>query len=353
VTGDGPQAGPAEQHSQAQTPRGLDLGRLRPWLRSRLDLGDETLHAEIISGGRSNLTFRLHAGEQEWILRRPPLGRRLPGAHSMSREHQVLQGLADSDVPTPTVLAMCTDEDVIGVPFYVMELVTGRVLRSPEEVDLTAEQAHDCGTSLIRTLARLHLLDYERLGLGELGHPHGYTERQVARWHRQLEASRVRELPALDELGGRLATRLPAARHSSLLHGDYRIDNVVLDERDPGHICAVLDWEMATLGDPMADLGMLLMYWGQRGEVFPSPVHEIPARPGFPTRAQAIDLYARETGWELEDLDFFVALAHFKLAVIVEGIHARHLENLTVGEGFEQIPEIAPVLAEQGLKALR
>jgi aminoglycoside phosphotransferase (APT) family kinase protein len=347
------QARPADDPSQAQILPGLDLGRLRPWLQSRLDLADGALDAEIISGGRSNLTFRLHSGQQQWILRRPPLGPLLPKAHSMHREYLVLHGLAAGDVPTPTVLAMCEDEQVIGVPFYVMELVPGRVLRAPEEVDLTASQADACATGLVRTLARLHLFDYERAGLGRLGRPQGYTERQVARWHGQLEAVRVRSLPALDELGRRLNTGMPRARHSSLLHGDYRIDNVILDERDPGRIRAVLDWEMATLGDPMADLGMLLMYWGEPGEVFASPVHEIPARAGFPTRAQAVELYARETGWDLEGLDFFVALAYFKLAVIVEGIHARHLNGLTVGEGFERISEIAPVLAEQGLEALR
>ncbi|MHB1536902.1 MAG: phosphotransferase family protein [Solirubrobacteraceae bacterium] len=348
-----PRNGAGEDSDEAGRLPGLELARAQRWLEPRLELGELPLQAELISGGRSNLTYWLRAGDREWILRRPPLGRLLPSAHSMAREYLVLERLANSAVPTPRVLGICEDEQVIGAPFYVMELIRGRILRAPEEVDLTPAQGRACGSALVRTLARLHLLDYERLGLGELGRPDGYTERQVRRWHRQLQAGRARELPLLDELGRRLAEAIPPAHHSSLLHGDYRIDNVVLDPEHAGSVRAVLDWEMSTIGDPLADLGMLMMYWREGDEAFPSAVHEIPARAGFPTRNQAIELYARETGWSVEHLDFHIAFAHFKLAAIVEGIHARHLEGLTVGEGFEQISSIAPALAEQGLEALR
>jgi aminoglycoside phosphotransferase (APT) family kinase protein len=233
-----------------------------------------------------------------------------------------------------------------------MDYIEGRVIRSPADDDLDPRQRNGCATALVQTLARLHRLDYAAIGLDSLGRPRGYLERQMQRWRQQLDASRVRDLPALDSLAGRLAAVLPSSDEAAILHGDYRIDNVLLDLTDPIRIVAVLDWEMATLGDPLCDLGMLLMYWGQAGERHATAIHAIPAADGFPSRREVITDYARVTGADLSDLPFYVAFSYFKLAVIVEGIHARHLEGATVGEGYDGMAAIPPVLAEQGLEVL-
>jgi aminoglycoside phosphotransferase (APT) family kinase protein len=270
----------------------------------------------------------------------------------MAREERVLRGLAQTDIPAPTVVASCQDEAVIGVPFYVMDYIEGRVIRSPADDDLDPGQHNGCATSLVQTLARLHGLDYAAIGLDGLGRPKGYLERQMQRWGQQLEASRVRDLPTLDGLAERLAAALPRSGGAAILHGDYRIDNVLLDLTDPTRIVAVLDWEMATLGDPLCDLGMLLMYWGQPGERHATRVHAITAAGGFPSRREVIAAYAEATGADLSELPFYVAFSYFKLAVIVEGIHARHLEGATVGEGYDEMAAIPPVLAEQGLELL-
>ena len=319
-------------------PPGIDLPALERHL-------DAPLEAELISGGRSNLTYRLRSGTRTWVLRRPPLGNRLPTAHDMAREYTVLRALAGGPVPVPRVHSLCTDESVIGAPFYVMDEVVGRIVRRPDDVygDTTA-----CSAALVDVLKALHGVDYADVGLASFGHPDGFMERQVRRWHAQLERGRARELPALDELGRRLASSVPTGGAAAIVHGDYRIDNVVLDPDDAGRVLAVLDWEMATLGDPLADVGMLLMYWRGPGEAVASEVHAITAQPGFFSREEVAERY----GVSLRDVRFYVAFAHFKLAVIVEGIHARALAGNTVGEGFEGIGAIGPALAAAGLEAL-
>jgi aminoglycoside phosphotransferase (APT) family kinase protein len=331
---------------------GVDLEALGTWLRPRLELGTGSLRGELIAGGRSNLTYLLSCGEHRWVLRRPPLGRRLATAHNMSREETVLRALAPSSIPVPAVVVSGEDDYPLGAPFYVMEYVPGRVIRSPDDLDLSPAECRTCAQALVQTLAELHTLDYEQLGLGSFGRPQGYLERQMRRWFEQLDASRVRELPLLDELGRRLSTAIPESASSAILHGDYRIDNVLLAPEDPTRIAAVLDWEMSTLGDPLCDLGMLMMYWGRPGERFASPVHAITAANGFPERDELADLYGARTGASLEQLPFYVAFSYFKLAVIVEGIHARHMDGLTVGEGYAAMAAIPPVLAEQGLEVI-
>ena len=330
---------------------GLDLEHLAAVLAEPLDLDPSLpLEAELIGGGRSNITVGLRQGEREWVLRRPPLGRRLATAHDMGREFAVLGGLAGSAVPAPRPLFLCADEGVIGAEFYVMERVDGRILRAPRDVDLTPEEARRTSLALVETLAAIHAVDYERVGLAELGRPDGYAERQVRRWVGQLDSG-IRVTPQMRELAARLEGAVPASARAALVHGDYRIDNVVLDPDDPGRIVAVLDWEMATIGDPLADLGMLLMYWCRPGDRCASEVHEITTAPGFVERDELVDAYAAATGSDPgADLDFFVALAHFKLAVIVAGIGARMAAGDTLGEGFEQIAEIPDVLVARGLE---
>jgi aminoglycoside phosphotransferase (APT) family kinase protein len=329
---------------------GLDLERLATVLAGPLGLsGSLPLEAELIEGGRSNITVLLRQGERDWVLRRPPLGRRLPTAHSMRREFDVLAGLAGSAVAAPRALFHSDDEAVIGAEFYVMERARGRILRAPADVDLDPEEARRCSFALVETLAAIHRADYERLGLAGIGRPAGYAERQVRRWTGQLDSG-IRVTPQLRELAARLRAAVPAEGRASLVHGDYRIDNVVLDPVDPGRVAAVLDWEMATLGDPLSDLGMLLMYWCRPGDRCASDVHEITTAPGFIERDELVTAYAAATGFDLAGLDFFVALAHFKLAVIVAGIGARMEAGDTIGEGFDQIADIPDVLVARGLE---
>ncbi len=331
-------------------PPGVELAPLAEFLAEPLALDPALpLEAELIEGGRSNITCLLRQGERAWILRRPPLGHRQPSAHSMRREHDVLAGLAAADVPAPRPLALCEDERVIGAEFYVMERVEGRIYRAPADLDLDPAAARACSLALVATLAQIHRADYERLGLAGLGKPEGYPERQVRRWTSQLDSG-IRVTPELRELGRRLAAAVPSGGRAALVHGDYRLDNVVVDPVDPGRVAAVLDWEMATLGDPLADLGMLLMYWRRPGETAVSEVHELTQAAGFLEREEVVSVYADATGFDLSGLDFFVALAHFKLAVIVLGIGARMAAGETVGGGFEQIAEIPDALVAQGLE---
>lgn len=336
--------------SVATAPPGIDLEPLAAYLAAPLGLEPGVpLEAELVEGGRSNITCLLGQGGRSWILRRPPLGHRQPTAHSMRREHGVLAALVGSRVPAPVPLVLCEDEAVIGAEFYVMERVEGRILRAPRDVDLSAAEARACSLGLVETLAQIHLADFERLGLAGLGRPSGYLERQVERWNGQLESG-IEVSPELRELGRRLAAAIPAREAAALVHGDYRIDNVVLDPDDPGRVRAVLDWEMATLGDPLADLGMLLMYWRRPGERCAHEVHAITQADGFLERDDLVAAYAAATGFDLADLGFFVALAHFKLAVIVEGIRARQRAGETVGESFDRIDEIPAALVAEGLE---
>jgi aminoglycoside phosphotransferase (APT) family kinase protein len=329
---------------------GLEVERLAAVLSEPLGLDPGLpLEAELIGGGRSNITVLLRQGERDWVLRRPPLGRRLATAHDMRREFDVLTGLEGTPVPAPRPLFHCADEAVIGAEFYVMERVEGRILRAPGDVDLDPAEARRCSFALVETLAAIHRVGVERAGLAGLGRPAGYAERQVRRWIGQLDSG-IRVTPQMRELAARLEAAVPTSARAALVHGDYRIDNVVLDPADPGRIAAVLDWEMATIGDPLADLGMLLMYWRRPGERFASDVHEITAAPGFIERDELVAAYAAATGADLADLDFFVALAHFKLAVIVAGIAARMEAGDTLGEGFDQIAEIPDALVAGGLE---
>lgn len=331
---------------------GVDAAALRAYLVPVLELdADAPLEIELIDGGRSNLTYSLSQLGRNWVLRRPPLAMRAAAAHSMRREFRVLSALAGSAVPVPTPVHLCDDPAVIGAEFYVMEQVEGRIVRSPGDVDFGPAAARRCSEALVETLAAIHTVPFEEVGLRDFGRPAGYLSRQLDRWHEQLDG--LPDAPAgLRELGARLRGRLPESGPVGLIHGDYRLDNLVLDPSDPGRIVAVLDWEMATVGDPLADLGMLLMYWGQPGEEYPHDAHRITAAPGFFTRDEVVAAYELKTGFALTDLDFYFALAHFKLAVIVSGIVARKRAGATVGEAFADIEPIPGALTERGLEVL-
>jgi aminoglycoside phosphotransferase (APT) family kinase protein len=342
-------------------PPGLRLAPLTAWLvdRGLLIEGDAPLCSTLLEGGRSNITYLLEDGAgTSLVLRRPPLGHVMPSAHDMRREYQVLSGLNRANFPAPRALAECQDESVIGSSFMIMSYVDGRVISDhAEAASLSPAEASDICARLVDTLAQLHDVDTTAAGLGDLGRPHGYLSRQVRRWGQQWEITKTRELPAIDRLRAWLENEvqeIPADLPWSIVHGDYRLDNVILD-RTSSTVLAVLDWEMSTLGDPISDLAVALVYWseagdGLRGQV---PVSEhITDGSGFWTREQIIDRYASATGRSLDHLDFATGLACFKLAVIMESIHYRNLSGQQLGTAAtsgQQMGVAAEALAQMGM----
>jgi aminoglycoside phosphotransferase (APT) family kinase protein len=330
---------------------GVDLVALRRFIDTADPPGtDGPLTSELISGGKSNLTYRIADGVRTWILRRPPLGLVLATAHDMDRECRMLRALADSPVPVPTVVAQQRTADVLDAPFYLMREVDGVVYRSREQVAaLTPEQASRLGGALVDTLAELHTVDYRAVGLKVFGRPEAYLQRQVTRWLRQWDAAHLHDYPQVTELGRRLLRSLPSGGTPGIVHGDYRIDNVMVDRADPGRIVAVLDWEMSTLGDPLADLGILLCYWDEPGRPYNPVTGGLTAVPGFPGHAELVSRYAARRGRDLPDIDWYVVFADFKLAIILEQIHTRHAQGHTVGEGFDRVGEAVRPLLERAL----
>ncbi|MGW2377926.1 phosphotransferase family protein [Kitasatospora sp. NPDC001683] len=333
-------------------PPGLDLGGLRSYLDRELpDALHGPLRASLIEGGRSNLTYVLTDDVTRWVLRRPPLGHVLATAHDMGREYRVMSALRDTDVPVPQMLLIDHETDVLGAPWYLMEHVSGVAHRDRETLAALGEQrVAALGRNLVETLAALHKIDPATVGLADFGRPEGYLERQLRRWSTQLEKSRSRDLPDLDRLHALLSDRLPASPAPALVHGDYRLDNVLVDDSDT--ITAVLDWEMSTLGDPLTDIGLLVMYTelaGVGGGIIPSAM----TAPGFPKPDEIVSYYAELTGRQAADLDWYVAFASFKLAAVAEGIHYRFQQGRTLGAGFERAGEMAPILARHGLSTLK
>lgn len=341
---------------------GIDAAAVSRFFAEQVPGGDVPLAFELISGGRSNLTYLVTgapagAGPRHWVLRRPPLGHVLPTAHDMSREHRVLAALAGTDVPAPRPLALCEDAGVNGAPFYVMTWCPGIVLNDsvPAGLELSADHGHRISEALVDTLVRLHAVDPRAVGLDDFGRPDGYLARQVKRWGQQWERSKTRELPEIDALAAWLAANLPASPAPTIVHGDYRLGNVALAADDPGRLVAVFDWEMATLGDPLADLGYLLMFWGDprdAAEETLSEYHRITARPGFWTPAELTKAYAERSGREVSAIDVYVVLALYKLAVISEGIWARHKLGKTVGAGFEGMEQRAGGIARRAWRII-
>ncbi|MFJ6014153.1 phosphotransferase family protein [Streptomyces sp. NPDC092952] len=334
------------------SPPGLDLDRLRGHLdRERPGLVGGPLRARLIEGGRSNLTYAVTDGTGRWVVRRPPLGHVLATAHDMRREHRVISALHPTGVPVPEPVLLCEDESVNGAPFYVMEYVAGTPYRTVEQLaPLGPGRTREAVLGLVDTLVDLHAVDPQAVGLGDFGRPEGFLERQLRRWGKQLDASRNRELPGIDALHTALGRALPASPAPTVVHGDYRLDNVLIGDDD--RIKAVLDWEMSTLGDPLTDLGLLVMYSSDLG-LAESPVSTTSGAPGHPSPAELIERYAARSGRDTSALSWYTAFAWFKLAVILEGIHYRYTLGQTVGAGFDRIGDLVPVFIEHGLTTLQ
>jgi aminoglycoside phosphotransferase (APT) family kinase protein len=312
------------------------------------------LMVERVRGGHSNETFFVSRGSYEWVLRRPPRGPLLPTAHDVTREYRVLSALANTAVPTPRPILLCVDTEVIGAPFYLMERVHGVVIRAELPPAFVSDESSRAalGYELIDRLADLHAVDWQSVGLGDFGKPQGYLERQVHRWTGQLDASRNRPLPDLDAVTEWLTTHLPESGAATIVHGDYRLDNAMFAPEPPAHIVAIFDWEMATLGDPLADLGYLLSFWqepGDPGLELGDSAWRITTLPGFATRAQLVARYAERTGRQMEYVAFYVALAIWKLAILLEGSYRRHLAGTTDDPFFATLDRGVPALAHRAL----
>ncbi len=330
---------------------GLDLDRFRSYFESACP-GEVTgpLTGALVAGGKSNLTYVVGDGRREWVVRRPPLGHVLATAHDMTREHRVMTALRDTDVPVPRTYALCDDESVIGARFYVMERVHGRPYRKATELGaLGRERTRAISRRTVETLATLHAVDPAAVGLADFGRPEGFLERQVRRWKKQLDASRSRDLAGADELHALLAENIPAEQAPAIVHGDYRLDNLLVDEDD--RVAAVIDWEMATLGDPVTDVALMVVY--HRFAALNTAVADASTAPGYVGEDETIELYAERSGRDLSAMGFYLGLAAFKLAVILEGIHFRYTQGQTVGEGFDSVGAAVEPLINAGITSLK
>jgi aminoglycoside phosphotransferase (APT) family kinase protein len=337
---------------------GLDLPALTAWLQAELPELATPLEASLVAGGQSNLTYRvLDAAGFALVVRRPPLGTVLQYAHDVAREFRIVAALQTSAVPVPRAYGVCTDPDVIGAAFYAMEFVDGLIVRDVADAErlLPTATRRRASDDVVDVLAAMHTVDPVAQGLGDLSRHDAYVERQLRRMMRQFEASATRPVPAIRAAHDRLAQRIPTQQRTSIVHGDYRIDNVVL--RPDGTVAAVLDWELCTLGDPLADIGLTLTSWLHPGEADAHLLSGAPSQaPGFATREELVARYARQTALDLGDLPYYVALGYWKLACIAEGIHARYASGAMGSGRQDQAARWASkseLLGEQALEILR
>ncbi|MDH3706150.1 MAG: phosphotransferase family protein [Acidimicrobiia bacterium] len=315
---------------------GIDAAAVTRWLDERVERSGD-LRFELITGGRSNLTYRVADDSGvRWVLRRPPLGQVLATAHDMGREHRLIAALKHSDVPVPPLIGLSADDDVNGAPFYVMEHVDGVIARDPATAEqLSVDHRMTASRDLIDVMARLHAIEPASVGLDDLAKKDDYIARQLRRWLGQFEKSKTRELPLMHEVHDRLAASIPDQDGAGIVHGDYRLDNCIIGT--DGTVAAVLDWELCTLGEVRADLGLLLVYWTEPGDELTALDNAPTTVPGFATRAQLTEWYADATGVDLADLDYFVAFSYWRLACILEGVYSRYLADVMGDrpEGFE------------------
>jgi aminoglycoside phosphotransferase (APT) family kinase protein len=340
-----------------QQVEGIDSDNVTAWFGEHVPAATAPLSFSLITGGHSNLTFTVtDRNGKRWVLRRPPLGHVLATAHDMGREHKILSALWPTDVPVAPVAGLCTDDAVNGSPFYVMEFVDGTVVRDVTTAEsLTVEQRRAAGASIVETLARIHDVDVDAVGLGDLGRREGYIERQLKRWYGQFNKSRNREVPVVDEVHDALLANVPDQGPATIVHGDYRLDNCMLD--DAGRIAAVLDWEICTLGDPLADVGLLMVYWADPDEPTHSGLPAPTSAPGFPTKAELLDRYAAASGRDLSQIGFYTAFGYWKLACIIEGVYARYVAGAMGDRGdpsaFDFFGDQVVALAQAAHEALK
>ncbi len=333
---------------------GIDAANVTTWMAEHAPSVVPPLTFELITGGLSNLTFLVvDASGHRWVLRRPPLGHVLATAHDMGREHRIIAALAPTAVPVAPVVGLCTDDAVNGAPFYVMEHVDGIVARDVAAAgQLPVDARRRAGEALVEVLAAIHEVDVDAVGLGDLGRREAYVQRQLSRWQRQWEATRDTELPVIDELHARLAAQIPEQGPATIVHGDYRLDNCILSPE--GEIRAVLDWELCTLGDPLADLGLMLVYWMEAGDAIQTGLPTASTLEGFPTRSELIAGYAARSGRDVSQIGFYVALGYWKLACILQGVLVRYRAGAMGDQGGDssRFTEQVAALGHAGMAAL-
>ena len=332
----------------------LDLTKLDPFLRSHFPNETAPLTVRQYPSGHSNLTYSVHLGAREMVLRRPPFGSKVKTAHDMSREFRVLSKLHAHYPPAPQVLLFCDDDSVLGSPFYLMNPIHGIILRRdvPPALDFPPETARRVCESFLDNLAQLHGLDYNAIGLADLGKPHGYLERQVRGWIDRYHGSKTHDIPEVETISHWIQQHMPATSSAALIHNDYKYDNVVLDPADLTKIIGVLDWEMCTIGDPLTDLGSALAYWVDAND--PPEILETrwgpTTYPGSLTRAQLVERYAMKTGRDVSHMPFYLVFARFKIAVIVQQIYYRYHQGLTHDERFATMPARINLLLRAALR---
>jgi aminoglycoside phosphotransferase (APT) family kinase protein len=337
---------------------GLDLKRLGAWLASQVEGAGSNLTGQLICGGQSNLTYAVSDGRTSWILRRPPIGHVLATAHDMSREYRVMRALRGTAVPVPETYAQCLDDSVVGAPFYIMERVAGTPYRRAGElVPLGPDRTRALSHHFVTVLARLHDVDPAAVGLADFGRPEGFLSRQVSRWNKQLDASYCRDLPTADELHRRLQASVAsveaAATTPSIVHGDYRLDNVLVEEENGlDRIRAVVDWEMATLGDPLTDLAVLVLYQRMAEWGIGAATNDACLAPGWLSETELMAAYEKESPRDLAHFDFYLGLAAYKLAAIGEGIQYRHMLARTAEVELGSLAHSIDTLLDAGLAAL-
>ncbi len=341
---------------EATVPDGIDRKPLEAWFGENVPGVDLPLTFERIAGGHSNLTYRVtDAAGMTFALRRPPLGKRLGSAHDMAREHKVVSALGGTEVPVAPVVGLCQDESVNDAPFYVMEFVEGPILRGLAEAEVFPDEGdrRAIGERVADTLVQIHAVDPDAVGLGDLGRKEDYVARQLHRWQGQWEKSKTRELEAIDRVHEALSARIPEQGPATIVHGDYRLDNMILT--DSGEVAAVVDWELCTLGDPLADVGLLMAYWPARGEDTLALGMPANLAPGFPSREEIKARYAERSGRDLSDLGFYVALGYWKLAIILEGVYARYVAGGygKVDEGVHAFARLVERLADEAERVER
>ncbi len=344
-------------------PEGIHVENVTRWFADNVSGTSAPLEFSLIAGGHSNLTFKVtDAGGREFVLRRPPLGQVLASAHDMSREHRIISALEPTDVPVPHTRGLCSDESVNGTPFYVMDFVEGIVVRTHTDAEKLDESARRrAGESLIDVMAAIHAADVDAIGLGDLGKKEDYIPRQLKRWYGQFQKSDSQVegglgLHGIDRVHDELASRVPRQQKASIVHGDYRLDNCMVN--DSGEVIAVLDWEICTLGDPMADLGLLCVYWTDPGEDAILPQASSTASAGFPTQAELVQRYAAATELDLSELGYYVAFGYWKLACIIAGVYARYAGGAMGDvpaaqvEGFRTMLDVLTEQVDMALKEL-
>jgi aminoglycoside phosphotransferase (APT) family kinase protein len=331
---------------------GLDLPTLASYLPNvGVDVVGE-LHATPLSGGKSNLTYCIRDDRSTWVLRRPPTAGLTPSAHDVGREYRVTAALQGTDVPVARTVTLCDDESIMGAPFSLVDFVEGRIVRTAADLEiLSATDVDGCVHALVDVLAGLHAIDFRAAGLGDFGRPAGYLNRQVALWAKQWDRVKTRESDDVYRLRAALSDAIPRQSEVAIVHGDYRIDNTILANEDVTSVVAVVDWELSTLGDPLADVALMCVY---RHPAFNLVIGDAAAWTDsrLPSAADIAEMYARRSARDLANWGFYLALANYKLAVIAEGILHRHISGATSGSGFDRIGEAVPEFLAAGLRTI-